>query len=373
MILFNGDLYSLDENNQKSILQFEHKKKDEKKTTFAFYKTNLILKKCMPHRLLTKKCVTAILLFSAIAAKAQFFTQNAISDLNSFPNDLGIYTPTTANKAPSNYGTILGLRFSNESGSDWRTQLAFTTEKDFYFRQSINNAGNVWTEWLKIFHSGNLNNSDTDFHANHLIAKELAIYSNDDNSGWGTSHIYWKGHSLIMGSPKGAYAHNSLILRPGGATNGYLDNTFEIDVAHGIDNYETRIRFSASGNSFINSGNVGIGTKNPQNKLDVNGTIHSKEVKVDMFGWDWPDYVFKKEYHLPTLLEVEKHINEKGHLENIPSEKEVIKNGLNLGEMDAKLLQKIEELTLYVIDLNKKLEEQNEELELMKKELACKK
>lgn len=102
------------------------------------------------------------------------------------------------------------------------------------------------------------------------------------------------------------------------------------------------------------NGNVGIGITNPQNKLDVNGAIHSKEVKVDMTGWS--DFVFKKEYKLPTLEEVQKHINEKGHLENIPNEAEVLKNGINLGEMNAKLLQKIEELTLYMIEQNQRIE-----------------
>jgi len=105
----------------------------------------------------------------------------------------------------------------------------------------------------------------------------------------------------------------------------------------------------------LGNGNVGIGTANPINKLDVNGTVHSKEVKVDMIGWS--DFVFKKDYNLPSLEEVEKHIAEKGHLENIPSEKEVLTNGINLGEMNAKLLQKIEELTLYVIDQNKEIKD----------------
>lgn len=120
-------------------------------------------------------------------------------------------------------------------------------------------------------------------------------------------------------------------------------------------------------------GNLGIGTRSPDAKLAVNGTIHSKEVKVDMNGW--PDYVFKKEYNLPTLQEVEKHINEKGHLENIPSEEEVLKNGINLGEMNSKLLQKIEELTLYIIQQEKKnslqtleIENSKNEIEILKKQ-----
>lgn len=71
--------------------------------------------------------------------------------------------------------------------------------------------------------------------------------------------------------------------------------------------------YSNAGVSILENENVGIGTISPVNKLDVNGTIHSKEVKVDMTGWS--DFVFKKEYNLPTLEEVEKYIARKGHLE----------------------------------------------------------
>ena len=105
------------------------------------------------------------------------------------------------------------------------------------------------------------------------------------------------------------------------------------------------------------NGNVGIGNTNPDSKLSVNGKIHAKEVKVDLIGWS--DFVFEKEYHLPTLKEVESHIKENGHLKDVPSAKEVAKNGIFLGEMNAKLLQKIEELTLYTIDQEKMLKAQN--------------
>ncbi|WP_119790330.1 hypothetical protein [Flavobacterium anhuiense] len=115
---------------------------------------------------------------------------------------------------------------------------------------------------------------------------------------------------------------------------------------------------------------MGIGVSSPQNKLDVNGTIHSKEVKVNMENWS--DFVFKEEYKLPTIAEVERHIKEKGHLENIPSEEEVLKNGINLGEMNAKLLQKIEELTLYMIQMkkeNESVKKENIEIKEYLKEL----
>ncbi|CAL2083193.1 hypothetical protein [Tenacibaculum sp. 190524A05c] len=120
-----------------------------------------------------------------------------------------------------------------------------------------------------------------------------------------------------------------------------------------------------------NGGNVGIGTANPDEKLAVNGTIHAKEVRVDLNNW--PDYVFESTYKLPTLEEVEQQIKEKGHLPNIPSAEEVEKNGAQLGEMNKKLLEKIEELTLYTIQQEKdnkkmlliieKLEERISELE----------
>ncbi|MGY3793776.1 hypothetical protein [Aquimarina sp. 433] len=76
----------------------------------------------------------------------------------------------------------------------------------------------------------------------------------------------------------------------------------------------------------------------------------------------WPDYVFEDAYELPTLRQVENHIDQKGHLINIPSAAEVEQNGIQLGEMNAKLLEKIEELTLYTIAQEKKLDYQEKEI-----------
>ncbi|SMD08271.1 hypothetical protein SAMN04488524_4743 [Pedobacter africanus] len=105
-------------------------------------------------------------------------------------------------------------------------------------------------------------------------------------------------------------------------------------------------------------GNVGIGTLTPNTKLAVNGNIRALEIKVETANW--PDYVFAKDYKLPTLQETEKHIKDKGHLPGIPSAAEVKANGVDLGEMNARLLQKIEELTLYLIRLEKENDKQKQ-------------
>ena len=115
------------------------------------------------------------------------------------------------------------------------------------------------------------------------------------------------------------------------------------------------------------NGKVGVGTTNTGiHKLAVEGSIGARKIKVEATGWS--DFVFEKEYKLPTLKEVENHIKEKGHLKDIPSEAEVLKNGFYLGEMDSKLLQKIEELTLYTIQQEKELKNQKEEIAQLKKQ-----
>ncbi len=101
-----------------------------------------------------------------------------------------------------------------------------------------------------------------------------------------------------------------------------------------------------------NTGFVGIGTLNPTSRLSVNGSIRSKEVVVET---GWADYVFDKKYKLKTLDEVEKFIEKNNHLPGIPSAAEIEKNGLQLGDTQRKMMEKIEELTLYMIELKKEI------------------
>jgi hypothetical protein len=115
------------------------------------------------------------------------------------------------------------------------------------------------------------------------------------------------------------------------------------------------------------NGNVTIGTSlNPTAyKLAVGGKIIAEELKVQLQA-QWPDYVFTKDYQLPTLAQVEKQIKEKGHLANVPSATEVKENGFEVGEMARIQQEKIEELTLYIIEQNKINEKQSKEIEELK-------
>ncbi|WP_320052057.1 hypothetical protein [uncultured Acetobacteroides sp.] len=132
-----------------------------------------------------------------------------------------------------------------------------------------------------------------------------------------------------------------------------------------IPDFDISSTITTPSNMLIN-GNVGIGTNPSSNKLDVNGIIRAKEVKVES---GWADFVFKPDYQLKPLAEVEQFITTNGHLPEVPTAKEVEQNGVSLGEMNTKLLQKVEELTLYIIKQNKVNDEQNKEIQQLKKQL----
>lgn len=111
-----------------------------------------------------------------------------------------------------------------------------------------------------------------------------------------------------------------------------------------------------TGNVNVMDGNVGIGTTNPDMKLTVKGNIHAEEVKIDL-NVPAPDYVFRDDYNLRSIEEVENFIKKNNHLPEIPSAKEFEQNGLMLAEMNMSLLKKIEELTLYTIEQAKEIKE----------------
>ena len=103
--------------------------------------------------------------------------------------------------------------------------------------------------------------------------------------------------------------------------------------------------------------------------LNVAGTINAREVKIEINAG--ADFVFSSDYQLRSLSEVETFVKENRHLPEIPSEKQMVENGLNVNEMQIKLLQKIEELTLYVIEQNKQNKDQQKQIDELKVQLKA--
>ena len=150
--------------------------------------------------------------------------------------------------------------------------------------------------------------------------------------------------------PAGIWRTSSAWLEIGRVTSGTLTapTAFETDI------YITT------------AGKVGIGTSNPGSfRLAVEGKIGAREIRVTL-DTPWPDYVFTPTYQLRTLPSLEEFIKKHGHLPNLPTAKAVKENGIELGDISSKLLEKIEELTLYIIELKKDNDKIREELKSLK-------
>ncbi len=344
------------------------------------------------------------------------------------PSDYVGYWPITNNATDlssgnhngSIYGATLTLdRLENQNeaysfdGND-RIEIASDNEFNFgdsdfsisiWFRSTHNGKGsliskqspapeykgwNLWYDNGKITLIAGLNpyigiiqsNSSYNDNSWHHI---VAIRNGNNTSNW---KLYIDGHSVgttlknTLNDGNITTTHPMFIGRRGSGDSfqGDLDEitiykreltNSEVQSLFELSNSKSSF-WQANGDTiFYNNGTVGIGTLNTSDyRLAVAGKVIAEEVKVALQD-NWPDFVFKSNYDLRTLQEVEEYINEKGHLPEIPSEIEVITNGINLGEMNAKLLQKIEELTLYMIDVNKQVDKLKIENQELRKKISC--
>ncbi|WP_083988570.1 DUF536 domain-containing protein [Chryseobacterium arthrosphaerae] len=251
-----------------------------------------------------------------------------------------------------NYSGMLTIAPWFDNSGNKRHQLNFNDGGIFY-RNGLS-TDPQWGSWSKLLLQSNDgkvrigSSSDPDLNSASL----LRVYDTKDvmmevTNSYGTFQIAKSGCNGCYGGTPGdtvlrnlGSSHNIIIAQPNDNNDGKTFIGFQ-DATRGI---------------WIKFLNNGIA------KFD--GKIHAKEIEVKADVW--ADYVFKKDYQLKSLEEVAKHIESKGHLPNIPSAEEVLKNGINVAEMDAKLLEKIEELTLYSIEQNKQLKSQSEEIKELK-------
>ena len=222
-----------------------------------------------------------------------------------------------------------------------------TDGHDLYIQGRTTSTGS-FANLMRVKNNGNIGFNTTDIESWHSsygafeFPYDAIMYRKDAPSTYYISNAYWDGAWKYKSSnPASMYAN-------------YGGSHFFSVVSSGVENNTISWTNVMAIN---NDGNVGIGTTTPgEFMLAVAGKIHATEIQVDALPW--PDFVFTPTYNLRTLSEVENFITQNQHLPDVPSQAQVAAEGISLGEMNAILLQKIEELTLYTIEQEKDLKEQ---------------
>ncbi len=291
---------------------------------------------------------------------------NAVSDGIAFLRTLGDDYSLQITSA----GGIPHLDFANESNEDYDIRLGIYNDKQLaILGGSVGIGLNNPSEKLDI--EGNLRwgtGSSKAWGDGHLSLQ----------SGWGSSNSHptlgsiggSSGSLIMLHNPHTPFRTDNAAPGFSGraglrlATDQEASNWWDVGLAG--DFFHIYRKGSGEFLRVTNSGSVGIGTSTTgSHKLAVEGSIGARSIKVEI--GDWSDFVFYDDYKLRPLEEVESFIAKNNHLPEIPSEDEVTKNGIDIGEMNAKLLQKIEELTLYMIEQNKQNQAQQTEIEELKR------
>jgi hypothetical protein len=196
---------------------------------------------------------------------------------------------------------------------------------------------------------------------------ELMVKWGTGNVGIGTTTPAVKLH-VESGTDTAPAGGGYLVLGATTSTNISMDNN---EIMARNNGAAATLALNASGGDVTliqsGAGGVAIGTTTIPTGvlLAVDGKVLCEEMEVQLSG-DWPDYVFDEKYPLMPLSELERSIEEHGHLPGIPSAAQVAERGINVGQMQARLLEKVEELTLYVIEINKQLDGVKRENDLLK-------
>jgi hypothetical protein len=271
--------------------------------------------------------------------------------------DIGNATKSVA--ATSNVPTanITGMQVrtdnpANVSYQNYFGNMFFTSQSGTATYGSLTGISN----WVT---NSNSSNVYTSYNSLRGIQSTVEVVNGYLNFAYGIRSIFATGASSGIKTAYGLYTS-------GAGSN--IENSYGLyieSVGGTSKSYGVYVSDAAASNYF--AGNVGIGTLNNGSfKLAVEGKIGAREVQVTATN-PFPDYVFEKNYSLMNLDNLDQYIQVNKHLPNIPSAKEVEEaGGIELGKMNVKLVEKVEELTLYIIDLNKRLKQIEEENELLK-------
>jgi len=299
------------------------------------------------------------------------------------------------------YASVLGLRGWGDNSGGKAHELAFTDDNQVRVRSGFSPTWEAWRRIISEDNNGNVGINTTAPISPLSVNGATALLNGSEIRFYNPGNTNW---AQIKSPNSGDFAFNT-----GGVANAfYIANSGNVGIGTAnplkrlditaqnehlltlansslsgsgarwdFNVYQNTLQLGRSGvaNDFIinSTGNIGIGTANLNDanyKLFVETGIRTRKIKVDQTTW--ADYVFHSSYRLPSLQEVEAYIKQNRHLPGVPSAMEVEQNGLDVGESQAVLLKKIEELTLYVIELKKENEKLKQETEVRFKKLEAK-
>jgi hypothetical protein len=272
--------------------------------------------------------------------------------LNALGGNLGIGTSNSSNskvtiQTDADYNTALVLR--NPSNS---------ARFEAYIGGPVNNntisLGTQGAMPIALFTNGANrmfihNNGNVGIGVDFPTFSKLEIRIAAEQRGWAVGTPTYNMHTFLGGAGRSTNSEGCYLGTSGVVTGG----------AAAPLHFFTNAQWAQM--TLLPNGNVGIGTTNPTYKLAVNGNVRSKEVIVES---DWADYVFDKNYTLLSLTETEQYIQQHQHLPGIPSATDIKNNGLMVGEVQAKMMAKIEELTLHIIRQQKQIDALQQKLNL---------
>jgi len=262
-------------------------------------------------------------------------------------------SPVNYPAGASGWWHLLDVRHSNTENNFAMQFAGSFFNQELYFRKTNNNPAQPWSKVL-LETNGNVGIGTSTPNSSLTIRSGSTGISIDPgvNPYFGRLAFNREARTGAIFDPSGkAFQIN----------NGGNDQNLHIQVYNGDGSLVTNNSLVISGTN----GNVGIGTANLTEALTVAGKIGAREIKVSTNAG--ADFVFEPDYKLPELSELEKFVKTNKHLPEIPTAEQMVENGVNLGGLNIKLLQKIEELTLHLIELNKRLEKLEAENRKLKK------